>query len=176
MKKHTTNISLEPSLQAYFYDELHRINLRRQNPLPQLSIFYSSLVMDKFGLSQHYFEEQKDGRLREKTLGLKLLQAEHLNEREKKRELRDIADTALFLCGYFSNSVNEKIIDLGYYCEVGKTAYQKLDHYQHTFYDSSGFFKNLASQFYDIINLMSLLQSDCNLNEEQYLLFTKDVS
>lgn len=176
MKKQMSDISLEPSLQAYFYDELHRINQKRQRPLPQLIIFYSSLVMDRFSLSHHYFEKQEDGRVREKTLGIKLLQAEALKETEKRRELKDIADTALFLCGYFSNSINEKIIDIGYYCEIGKLAYKKLDHYQNTFYDFNGFFKAFASQFYDVTNLMSLLQSERNLNDEQFLLMTKDVS
>ncbi len=176
MTKTNLTISLEASLQAYFFDELLRINERRQAPLPKLSLFYSSLVMDRFGLSQHYFEKQDDGRIREKTLGIKLLKCENLSEAEKRRELKDIGDTALFLCGYFSNSINEKIIDINYYCEVGRTAYSKLDSYQRTFYDFEGFFNLISKQFHEITNMMSLLQSDRNLNEEQFLLFTKEVS
>ena len=176
MKKSNSSICLEASLQAYFFDELHRINQKRQEPLPDLSIYYSSLVIDRFSLSNQYFEKQEDGRVREKTLGIKLLKSEGLSESEKRRELRDIGDTALFLCGYFSNSINEKIIDINYYCEIGRTAYRKLDSYQESFYDYKGFFQHFSKQFHELTNMMSLLQSDCNLNEEQFLLFAKDVS
>lgn len=175
MKKTNSNISLEASLQAYFFDELRRINQKRQAPLPDLSIYYSSLVMDRFSLSNQYFENE-DGRVREKTLGIKLLKSENLPEKEKRRELRDIGDTALFLCGYFSESINEKIIDINYYCEIGRSAYHRLNLYQDSFYDFKGFFQLFSSQFHELTNMMSLLQNDCHLNEEQFLLFAKDVS
>ena len=47
------------------------LNKKTMNPLSQEAIYYSSRVMDKYSLSNKYFEVQ-DGRVREKTLGLKL--------------------------------------------------------------------------------------------------------
>ena len=99
------SLVLETSLQSFFYDQLMNLNNKTATPLSNESIYYSSIVMDKFSHSKLYFETL-DGKVREKTLGKKLLECAHLSKPSQKRELRDIGDTALLLCGFFSQSLN----------------------------------------------------------------------
>ena len=98
---------IETSLQPFFYDQLQAINRKMIYPLPNETIYYLSLVMDKLGDSSKYFEIV-DGKVREKILGLKLLEAGQLPKEKKKVVVRDVAETSLILCGYFSDSMNRK--------------------------------------------------------------------
>lgn len=152
------SLILEASLQTFFFDQLESVNQKSQIQLPKETIYYSSLVMDKFGHSNQYFEVV-DGRVREKVLGVKLLEAGHLSAVEQKRELKDIGDTALILCGFFSESINDKkLLDIKYYREVGQVAYQRLDSLVPSFYDVEYFYKGLSSQFDLLTNLMQIVQ------------------
>lgn len=162
----SSNLVLESSLQCYFYDLLNELNRKNSTPLSNETIFYSSLVMDKFGLSHQYFVEQ-EGRIKEKTLGLKLMQACHLPKSKRKRELQDIGDTALFVCGYFSDSLNNKMIDIKYYHDVGIAAYSKLDSLVPSFYDVESFYSNFSKKFTNVAFLMELLAKDISANKKE---------
>lgn len=176
-QKTASSLVLESSLQTFFFDELLKVNQKFQAPLPNETIFYSSLVMDRFGMSHEYFETV-DGKVREKTLGLKLLESSHLSRRDQQRELKDIGDTALFLCGYFSESVNEKILDIKYYRDVGQMAYRRLDGFVPAFYDIQDFYKQLSDQFDTLTELMNIVQKETLGSEPQdsVLLFLNDSS
>ena len=104
--QHTKDFVLESSLQSYFYTQLQEFNKKSTEPLPNETIYYSSLVMDKFGDSGNYFETI-EGKVREKVLGMKFLETSHMTREEKKRTLKDIGDTALLICGFFSESLNK---------------------------------------------------------------------
>lgn len=165
-KAQTTNeIILETSLQAFFYDQLVEINQKSSRPLPTETIFYSSLVMDHFGDSGRYFEIE-DGRVRDKVLGLKLLESSNRSKTEQKRILKDVGDTALLVCGYFSDSVNQKIVDLSYYQELGQMAYRRLNSFIPEFYNYPEFFTVMSDKFHAMTNLMTLISKQ-NLEQSK---------
>jgi hypothetical protein len=164
--KISSNLIVESSLQCYFFDLLHDLNRKTGRPLPKETIFYSSLVMDKFGVSQELFVE-KEGKITEKILGLKLLESAHLSKSMRKRELKDIGDTALFICGYFSDSFNKKLVDTRYYQEIGQTAYMKLNNLVPSFYDIDYFYKDLSDKFASVTLLIDLLSKDISSNKKE---------
>lgn len=152
-----SKVFLETSLQSFFYTELQDFNEKSLDPLPNETIYYSSLVMDKFGEAGKYFETQ-DGKVRDKILGTKLLKASTLpSKEERKRELKDIGDTALLICGFFSDSLNKKIIDTKYYQELGQVAYRQLNSVVPAAYDIPSFFDVISSRFDQIASVMSLV-------------------
>jgi len=152
------SLILEASLQTFFFDQLQSVNQKSQIQLPNETIYYSSLVMDKFGHSHEYFEIV-DGKVREKVLGMKLLESSHLSRREQQRELKDIGDTALVLCGFFSDSINErKLLDIKYYRDIGQAAYRRLNGIVPSFYDVDSFYDGLSRQFDILTNLMQIVQ------------------
>ncbi len=148
---HPSRITLESSLQSFFYDQLSEINQRSSGPLPKEAIYYSSLVMDKFSESENYFEEI-EGKTREKVLGLKLFESSELSPTEQKRCLKDIGDTALFLCGFFPESLKSKLTDTQYYQRIGQTAYLRLNSLVPSAYNRSAFYQ-LLSQIFDQLAL-----------------------
>lgn len=147
---------LENSLQVFFFDHLQEFNKKSLNPLSQETIYYSSIVMDNFGDSSKLFE-QVDNRSREKILGIKLMESSQFPKEKQKTILKDIAETSLFICGYFSDSLNKKIVDVRYYEELGRIAYSRLNSFTPEFYDVPAFYKKMATHFSDVTLLMSLV-------------------
>ena len=150
-----SGLVLESSLQVFFYDLLQEFNKKALKPLPNETIFYSSFVMDSYGDSTKFFE-QVDGKSREKILGLKLLESSHLSKEKQKVALRDVAETSLLICGYFSDSLNKKIIDTKYYHDLGQIAYNRLNSITPEAYDVPSFYKIMSKSFSSITLLMNL--------------------
>lgn len=162
----SSNLILETSLQCYFFDQLAQLNQKYSSPLSREDIFYSSLVMDKFGMAHELFEE-KEGKTSEKILGMKLMHASHLPTKKKIRELKDIGDTALFICGFFSDSLNKKIIDVNYYKDIGQAAYSKLNSLVPSFYDVDSFYNEFSRKFSNAALLMELLSKEYSSNAKE---------
>ena len=103
----TGKIILENSLKSFFYKELMSLNESLTNPADHELIYYSSLVLDHLSTSDKFFQ-MDEGRLRNKILGEKLLSSEKMSDAAKARELKDIGDTTLIVCGVFADSFNQK--------------------------------------------------------------------
>jgi hypothetical protein len=156
MMSQSSKLILDSSLQGFFYDHLQEFNTRSFTPLSTETIFYSSIVMDNFGNSEKFFD-QVNGKVREKILGLKLMESVQLPRELQKKALKEIAEMSLLLCGYFTDSLNKKIIDVKYYEDVGKIAYTKLNSFCPSLYDVPSFYKNMSENFSDVTLLMSLV-------------------
>jgi hypothetical protein len=62
----------------------------------------------------------------EMPLAMLYLRALQLAARERTRRLREMGDIALFVSGFFADSVIEKVGDLHYYRQLGGDAYARL--------------------------------------------------
>ncbi len=153
---HDKKIILDTSLQAFFYDHLQEFNAKSMTPLRQEAIFYSSVVMDQYGESEKFFE-QVNNRSREKILGIKLMESSQFPKEKQKIILRDIAETSLLVCGYFYDSLNNKLVDVRYYEDIGKIAYTRLNSFMPEAYDIPSFFKMMSQSFSDVTLLMNLV-------------------
>lgn len=149
-------IITESSLKHYFYSKLDELNKKSLCPVPQETIFYSSTILEKFSISEKFFEV-RDGKMSEKILGQKLLLAGQMSEKEQTRTYQDVGDTALFVCGYFRKSINQKMNDISYYYNLGKMAYSKLNDTKSAEFEVPSFYHILATCFENVAVLMSSL-------------------
>jgi hypothetical protein len=164
-----TSLVIETSLQPFFYDQLQSFNRKTTRALPNETIYYLSLVMEKLGDSSNYFETI-DGKVRDKILGLKLLESSQLSKEKKKIVLRDVGETSLILCGYFADSLNRKIVDPKYYQDVGTIAYKQLNSFVPSAYDVPSFYKKLAINFNHVTNLITLVSKELQSDKDALLL------
>lgn len=171
--KKPPGLIVEKSLQSYFYKELHELSKNSTPQLPAEAIHYISLVMEQFEVSENYFEKI-EGKFREKVLGMKLLEVNSLPPSQAKRSLKDVGDTALFLCGFFSESLNRKIIDERYYHDVGKMAYDRLDSIVPTVYEVTSFYKIISTNFDMLTILINLVSKKSKLSNEMNSYFLID--
>jgi hypothetical protein len=174
MTEKRSSIITVPDLRSFFFQNLDELNNRSICPVPQETIFYSSTVLDRLALSESFFEEE-DGRVREKILGTKLLEATHLPKEEQRRVYQEVGDAALMLCGYFAESVSRKrILDTAYYQQLGTTAYQQLNGVVPRHMNMPSFFGVLASSFVPLTILIGMLASRDRFNQdEKHLLFKR---
>jgi hypothetical protein len=165
-------IILSTNLKGFFFDGLTELNKKSLCPVPQSIIYYSSDVLDKFTLSQDFFETS-EGKIREKILGMKLLEATQLTREEQKRVYKEVGDMSLMVCGYFSESVSKKIVDTQYYAQLGKMAYSHLNNVTPTFLDIPSFYGMVATCFESMTTLMTILATKNRTGEENNLIFNK---
>jgi hypothetical protein len=163
------------TLQGFFFEGLNDLNKKSLCPVPESIIFYSSEVLDKFALSQDFFEIS-EGKVREKVLGLKLLEAMQMNREEQKRTYKEVADMSLLVCGYFAESVNKKIVDTHYYAQLGKMAYGHLNNVSPTFLDIPCFYSMVSTCFETMTTLMANFASQNRSGVDNELIFRKLMS
>jgi hypothetical protein len=164
-------IILSTNLKGFFFDGLSELNKKSLCPVPESIIYYSSDVLDKFALSEEFFEVS-DGKVREKILGTKLLEATQMTREEQKRTYKEVGEMSLMVCGYFSQSVSKKIVDTQYYSQLGKMAYSHLNNVTPKFFDIPDFYGMVATCFEPLTTLMMILASK-EKGYENNLLFQK---
>jgi len=64
----------------------------------------------------------------DQPLALKLAQAVHSPD-ERVRQLKDVGDQSLYVSGFFADSLQRKLVDVGYYIQIGGAAYSELARY-----------------------------------------------
>lgn len=172
--KDNSTIVLENSLQSFFYDQLETLNSRSSTPVPNEAIYYSSIVLDQFQSSKHYFEKNAEGRVQEKLLGIKLMETSNLSRSKQKKVLKEIGDTSLMLCGFFSESMSAKIVDQSYYFNIGKTAYQRLNSHIPEFCEVPDFYSLMSDIFVKMTQMLNIVSTDLWNNADMDSIFIID--
>lgn len=165
-------IILSSNLRGVFFEDLNELNTKSLCPIPQSIIYYSSDVLGKFALSENFFDVE-EGKIREKILGTKLLEASHLTREEQKRVYKEVADMSLLTCGYFSESVQNKIVDVHYYSQLGKMAYSHLNTVHPKFLDIPNFYGMVMTCFEQLTTLMTLLAAKNRTGNDKEAIFQK---
>jgi hypothetical protein len=163
------NLVLNESLKSFFLDTLMHLNKKSLTPVPIEAIVYSSEVLNEYVSPLKFFEVSDEGKIKQKILGMKLLEAQNVNREEQKRVYKDVGDSALILCGMFNQSVNRKILDISYYQKIGKVAYGNLNSLERKVYDYPEFFELLSESFLILTTLISQV-SKSTQNKEKLLL------
>ena len=106
----------EASVEAFFRDEVDRA-FRREGLSPGVMV-------------EHYIVHLLAGYaaqpIDDAPLALRFATAVEAPPRERRRQLREIGDTSLYVSGFWGESLEEAAIDLDYYSEMGAIAYGEL--------------------------------------------------
>lgn len=106
---------------------------------------------------------QREPGFDETPLALVYVRALNASRRERARILRMLGDTALFVSGFFADSVNRGLVDLSYYREMGGIAYGRLQHEP----DESGYtpdvFGELSERFSEFADLLCEISENTRL-------------
>lgn len=110
----------QESLYEYFkglVDEaIHHQKLR---PLDETRFYLVGLLAGHGGLDAERAS-------RDEPLALRLLRALEQGGSARRRQLRSLADAALFMSGFFSDRLRRRAVTVGYYARLGGFAYQEL--------------------------------------------------
>jgi hypothetical protein len=111
-----------------------------------------------FSCSEDLFVYSEDG-VSLKPLALMYTDAlSEITPGERIRLLQKLGDTALFICGVFSDSLNNKLVDVDYYIAMGGNAYSCLSESMRGYFRGSAahpLFEELTAKFVDFVDVLS---------------------
>jgi hypothetical protein len=91
----------------------------------------------------------------ETPLALMYVQALQASRQERVRLLRAMGDTALFVSGFFADSLSRTLVDLGYYRAMGGQAYARLSREERGLGYGTGVFEELSGRFTEFADVLS---------------------
>jgi hypothetical protein len=109
-------MELESSVEAFFRDEVDRA-FKTEGLSPGVMVEHY-IVHLLAGYAAHPIDSE--------PLALRLASAVEAPPRERRRQLRQIGDTSLYVSGFWGDSLEEAAIDVDYYIEMGGLAYGEL--------------------------------------------------
>lgn len=109
-------MNISRSLESFFRDEVDKA--------------FRDEGLEPDQLTEHYLVHLLAGYaaqpIEDRPLALRLLEAIGASPRERRTTLREIGDTALFISGFWGDSLGSKLVDVDYYIDLGGTAYGEL--------------------------------------------------
>ena len=121
-----------------------------------------------------YNKKDSSGRKTRETLAETLLTVNKMKPKERFEKLKSLADSSLYISGFFSDSFQRKIIDIDYYIDIGRLAYQTLaqDVEEDTF---SKLYNEISNQFIDLVDVLSFISQKAEMTDRENLLRIMDV-
>jgi len=105
-----------------YFRELVESAMRHQHlATHELTSFYVVNLLAGFSHVDHQAHEQSDD-----ALGVRFVKALDAGGVRRRHELRSVGDIALFVSGYFSDSLHRSLVAADYYIQLGEHAYGSL--------------------------------------------------
>lgn len=109
-------MDITPSVESFFQGEVDRAFRDEGLESDQLTAHYLVHLLAAYAAQP----------IEERPLAVRLLQSIQASPRERRATLREVGDTALFIAGFWGDSLGRKLIDVDYYIDMGGTAYGEL--------------------------------------------------
>lgn len=116
-------ISTESSME--FFREMVSAAFARQNiKTNEIAEFYIVNLLSEFVSVKKVYN--KDGDVEDEPIAITFLKTFHSSLNEQVRNFKKVGDFSLFISGFFSDSLRDKMVDIDYYASIGKKAYSNL--------------------------------------------------
>jgi hypothetical protein len=106
-------------------------------------------------------------------LAVRLARALEAGGMRQRASLKNIGDVSLFVSGFFSDSLNRKLVDVDYYVTIGGYAYGALSRNETDTF--SPVFAELAAKFVGFVDVLSEVseRTSCSSNSDVLRLYEK---
>lgn len=120
-------LTLVTQPEAFFHELVTKALENRQvKPKPETE-FYLVNLLNQFIFTENLYARDAKGNFREEPLALMVKEALEQPERQAQALMfRQVGDISLYTAGFFQESLSRKLVDVGYYIEMGGTAYQHV--------------------------------------------------
>jgi hypothetical protein len=160
------------SAQEWFREMVADVLSQRRLKVQEVTEFYLVNLLATFVRTERLFVEDANGQIREEPLALILLDALSRGGRARSNGLRKLGDTALFVSGFFGDSIARSAVDVDYYVAMGERAYGALADAERPARPGSadGPFAELANRFSTFVDLFSEIAELSQLRSNRGLL------
>ncbi len=139
--------------QEWFREMVADALSHRRLEVQEVTEFYLVNLLAGFLERERLFVEEADGTVHEEPLALILLRALQAERRERTAGLRRLGDTALFVSGFFGDSIARSLVDVDYYIAMGERAYGTLRDTERGALEA--LFGELAERFQQFVDLFA---------------------
>jgi hypothetical protein len=166
----TREILVGTSAQEWFREAITGALSQRGIKIHEATEFYLVDLLTRFLERERLFAEDADGTVRVEPLGLILLKAlREADRRARSRALRRLGDTALFVSGFFGDSLARSTVDVDYYIAMGERAYGTLAGSERA-RGQGDLYGELADRFGEFVDLFAEISERSSLGSNQGLL------
>ena len=155
------------SLREYFYGELSEALHNQRISAEDETVQYLTNMLTVFTRSEELFEKTEHG---VELRPLALTYCDALNESsvlERTRMMQKLGDTALFIVGVFSQSLNRKLVDVDYYIAMGGNVYSYVCDSVRSYGSVRSLalmFKELTEKFTDFVDVLNEVSERSNIS------------
>ena len=161
------------SLQDHFHQLVVDARDNQHVNVSDETTHYLSSLLVSFSSSDTLFHEDEEGR-RLKPLAIMYCEAhQETSPALRYQGLRQLGDTALFIAGMFPGVLHRKPVGIDYYIAMGGSAYgsvselvERLNYWG----SSSDLFTELGGQFALLVDVLSEVAENSNLNNQSDIL------
>jgi len=151
------SLALVGNAKIYFRETLQDALVERKVETHPVVEGYLVDILDRYLFTANLFNENKDsGKLTRETLAEMMLKAGTATPRVRFDMLKKLGDSALYVSGFFGDSLQRKVVDVDYYIDMGSTAYHSLskEMSEDTF---AQLYKEIAYRFNEFVDVFSLM-------------------
>jgi hypothetical protein len=147
---------------------------RRIETRPQIKTYLVDILKHYLSVENLYDVEDGTGKKTRTTMAEMYLRANQLGARGRAESLKKVGDTSLYISGFFSDSFQRKVIDVDYYVDMGKMAFDSLAHdvSEDTF---AKLFQELSEQFLNLVDVLAVISQKARITDEENVLRMMDV-
>jgi hypothetical protein len=150
----------------WFREAIGETLAHRRLRVQEVTEFYLVDLLASFLEREKLYVEQPDGTVREQPLAMILLEALQKDRAQRTRELRRLGDTALYVSGFFGDSLARSSAGgVDYYIAMGERAYGALAKG-----GAQDLFGELAERFGDFVDVFAEIAELSNLRSNRGLL------
>lgn len=172
-KKQNENFNLLLSSSEYFNEIIDdALNSRRIKADPYVKQYLVKLL-EFFLSTENLFETEiadESGKKKPQTLAEIYLVAINSENSTKLDLLKKLGDRALYISGFFGDSLSRKIIDVDYYVNMGGNAYGELSYSVSKSDPLKKVFAVFSKQFSDFVETLTYISHKSMISNNQSLL------
>ncbi|MDJ0939710.1 MAG: hypothetical protein QNJ00_08085 [Woeseiaceae bacterium] len=166
------------NLRDYFRTSIDDVIVRQGVDLDPHATCYVVNLMTLFSRSEELYEDDGD------TYGLKPLAlmladaADAPNPERRNQSLQRIGDVALFIAGFFIDSLRNKAVDVDYYINMGGNAYGSLSEEVRGTVRGDAFapvYRELAAKFQLLVDVLNEVRDGARAESDTDLLRTYEI-
>lgn len=132
---------------------------------------YVTKLLIQYSRSENLYQRTEDEGRSHRPLAMLYREAmESSSEEERRRNLQRLGDLALFVAGFFAESLERKPVDVDYYAGMGGAAYGSLaDTAPRSFelLELNQVYRELAEKFMEFIDVLTEVSEMTRGNQEQ---------
>lgn len=162
-------ILIGKSAREWFREVVGETLAHRHLRIQEVTEFYLVDLLASFLDRERLYVEDEEGRVRAQPLAMMLLSALQKHRQERARELRRLGDTALYVSGFFGDSLARSAAGIDYYIAMGERAYSALAGDSERAHQED-LYGELAQRFQDFVDLFAEIAELSNLRSNRGLL------